>query len=183
MSGPPDKSVRQLTGKRALVALGAAIGVAVFVGLLVAASSFLVAFFGGAGAALTTMIVGGTALQFWKGSEVSSAQLPGGAGVGFEAAQEGMADINKRLDNQMTRSTSACTTLRRPCSRKSAPGTTERSSLFHPEVSPEAHQPCHAIPSGVTTAPGRPRSATRSSSGRMRSGADGSIGPCASSTR
>ncbi len=102
MSEPPDKSGRQLSGKRALVALGAAIGVAVFVGLLVAASSFLVAFFGGAGAALTTMIVGGTALQFWKGSEVSSAQLPGGAGVGFEAAQEGMADINKRLDNQMT---------------------------------------------------------------------------------
>ena len=102
MSEPPERSVRQLAGSRVVVALGAVVGVAVFIGLLVAASSVLVAFFAGAGAALTTMIVGGTALQFWKGSEVSSAQLPGGAGVGFEAAQEGMADINKRLDNQMT---------------------------------------------------------------------------------
>jgi uncharacterized membrane protein len=95
MSEPPERSVRQLAGSRVVVALGAVVGVAVFIGLLVAASSVLVAFFAGAGAALTTMIVGGTALQFWKGSEVSSAQLPGGAGVGFEATQEGMADIQQ----------------------------------------------------------------------------------------
>ena len=91
---------------RGLVVAAALVGAAFFLRQLLAQKEDLYpAFLKGAGAAFVTLVLLGTAEQFWRGRKVNQAQGPGGAGVTFEdettATQNAVNDVNTRVTKQM----------------------------------------------------------------------------------
>lgn len=93
-------------GGRWIALAGALVGTAFFVQRLAATDdSLLRAFLSGCGAAFAIMASAGVFQRFWGGAKLKDATGPGGVGVGFEtaqAAQQALAELNTRVDDQMT---------------------------------------------------------------------------------
>ncbi len=82
---------------------GVLVGIAFFVQRLAATQdSLLRAFLAGCGAAVAVMVVAGVVQRFWGGEKLADATAPGGWGIGFEAAEQAVAELNTRVDDQMT---------------------------------------------------------------------------------
>ncbi len=64
--------------------------------------SLLRAFLAGCAAAVAVMVVAGVVQRFWGGDKLADATAPGGWGIGFEAAEQAVAELNTRVDDQMT---------------------------------------------------------------------------------
>jgi hypothetical protein len=79
------------------------IGIAFFVQRLAFTDdSLLRAFLAGCGAAFAIMAAAGVFQRFWGGAKLKEATGPGGVGIGFEATQQALAELNTRVDDQMT---------------------------------------------------------------------------------
>jgi hypothetical protein len=90
-------------GGRWIAVAGAVVGLAFFVQRLAATNdSLLRAFLAACGAAFAMMAAAGVFQRFWGGAKLTDATGPGGVGVGFEATQQALAELNTRVDDQMT---------------------------------------------------------------------------------
>lgn len=92
----------QWPGGRWIAIAGALVGIAFFVQRLAATpDSLLRAFLAACAAAFATMILLGTFQRFWGGAKLTDATMPGGLGIGFGATKRALAELNKRVDDQM----------------------------------------------------------------------------------
>lgn len=93
----------QWPGGRWIAVAGVVVGIAFFVQRLAATDdSLLRAFLAGSGAAFAIMAAAGVFQRFWGGAKLTDATGPGGVGIGFEATQQALAELNTRVDDQMT---------------------------------------------------------------------------------
>jgi len=78
------------------------VGIAFFVQRLAATpDSLWRAFLAACAAAFAAMIVAGTFQRFWAGAKLTVATMPGGLGIGFGVAKKAIAELNRRVDDQM----------------------------------------------------------------------------------
>jgi hypothetical protein len=85
-----------------LVVIAGVIAVALLVEGLASGRDVAVALAEAYGGALLTMLVGGTALRFWSGGQLSTADVgPKGIRVGFAVAETAVEALNERVSGQM----------------------------------------------------------------------------------
>lgn len=87
--------------RRWIVVCGSVVG-AVILGLqLNRGDSFFRSLTEALGIAFLAMVVCGVAARFWQGDDLSTANVPGIAGIGFPEAIEPIETVNRRVDAQV----------------------------------------------------------------------------------
>lgn len=95
------QQLSQLVGTRWLVVAGILAAVGVFVASLLGGYRFVPAFFLALAANGIVIGLAGASRLVWKGSEISSAPIPGGGALDVDAVktvQTGLGDLNRRVD-------------------------------------------------------------------------------------
>lgn len=98
---PHREKLRTWPYGRWVVVIATTLGVALLVVDLLDAERVALAFAEGAGVAFGVMVLAALGQRLWEGARATSAQAPGGWGIGFGPTKRVVGQLNERITSQM----------------------------------------------------------------------------------